>query len=279
MIVTHSAQGARTGRNLVAGLARCEADVREAQRLRWRVFAGEQGARLASSPDELDRDRFDPFCEHLIVRDLDAGEVVGTYRILAPSGARAAGGCYTEQEFDLHRIEHLRAGLVEVGRSCIHPGYRGGAVISLLWSALARWMLQQRHEFLLGCASVPMHDGGLTATAVWRHAARDALAPREYRVFPRVPVPMREPPAGFVPQVPPLVKGYLRMGAWVCGEPSWDPDFNVADLPVLLPLARVEARYARHFFGGSDAPGNGAPRTREAGTTQSVEAEAAAWPA
>lgn len=248
MIVTHSVPAVQPGGQLVAGIARSDADVRAAQRLRWRVFSEEQGARLDDAGGRIDRDRFDPHCEHLIVRDTGSGEVVGTYRILPPSGARAAGGCYTGQEFDLRRIAHLSDSLVEVGRSCIHPDYRGGAVIALLWSALGQWMLARRHEYLIGCASVPLHDGGLTATAVWMQAARCALAPLEYRVFPRCALPLRELPAGFSPRVPPLVKGYLRMGAWVCGEPAWDPDFNVADLPVLLPLARVEARYARHFF-------------------------------
>jgi putative hemolysin len=264
MIVTHSGGGVRAGRNLVAGLARSESDVREAQRLRWRVFAGEQGARLGPCAEELDVDRFDRYCEHLIVRDLDCGEVVGTYRILPPSGARAAGGYYSEQEFDLRRIDHLRPGLVEVGRSCIHPDYRGGAVISLLWSGLADWMLKQRHEHLMGCASVPMNDGGLAATAVWLQAARSSLAPLEYRVFPHCPMPLRDLPAGFAPAIPPLVKGYLRLGAWVCGEPAWDPDFNVADLPVLLPLARVEARYARHFFNAHPRSPAAAERREEA---------------
>lgn len=276
MIVTHSVPAVPTAPRLVAGLARCDADVRAAQRLRWRVFAGEQGARLGAAPGELDSDRFDAHCEHLVVRDTGSGEVVGTYRILAPSGARAAGGYYTEQEFDLRRLAPLRDGLVEVGRSCVHPDYRGGAVIALLWSALGLWMRERRHAYLVGCASVPLHDGGLTASAVWKQAARSALAPLAYRVVPRRPLPLREVPAGFSPQVPPLVKGYLRMGAWICGEPAWDPDFNVADLPVLLPLARVESRYARHFFAGRPAPRGASPgrasRLREA---RAAEAEPA----
>ncbi len=228
--------------------ARNKSEVAEAQRLRYAVFAEEMGARLESSGENTDSDRFDVHCEHLLVRDVETAEVVGTYRILSPRAARAAGGYYSEQEFDLARLAHLRDNMVEVGRSCIHPHYRSGGVILLLWAGLARYMLENRHEHLMGCASVSMADGGHAAASIFQGLSAAQLSPIEYRVFPRLRLPLESLNCTLAADLPPLVKGYLNIGAWICGEPSWDPDFNCADLPVLLPLSRMDPRYARHFL-------------------------------
>jgi len=233
---------------LGVGFARSHAEMEEAQRLRYQIFAEEMGARLDGTR-RVDADRFDEFCRHLIVRDLDSGEVVGTYRILAPDAARAAGGYYSEQEFDLGRLAPLRESLVEVGRSCIHADYRSGGVIMLLWSGVFRFMREHRHEHLMGCASISMADGGHAAASIWARIGQRHLAPGEYRVFPRLRLPVESLDAGVGAVLPPLVKGYLNLGAWICGEPAWDPDFNTADLPALLSLARMTPRYARHFLG------------------------------
>jgi len=236
-------------------LARNAGEVEEAQRLRYAVFAEELGARLPqtqlSAARRIDRDAFDPYCEHLIARDLDSGEVVGTYRILTPDAARAAGSYYSEQEFDLARLAHLRARMVEVGRSCVHPDYRSGGAILMLWSALIRFMGQRGHEYLFGCASMGMADGGHAAAATWRRVQARHLAAPEYRVFPhcRLPVEALEVSCDESPRpaMPPLVKGYLNIGAQICGEPAWDPDFNTADLPVLLSVSNMTQRYRRHL--------------------------------
>src|SRR5690606_21754078 len=145
---------ARKARNLHVGLATCETEILEAQKLRYRVFADEMGARLATRTPGVDRDIYDPFCEHLIVRDEAAGRIVGTYRILSPAAARKVGGYYSENEFDLTRLQHLRGRMVEIGRSCIDADYRSGAVIALLWSGLARYMQENGYDHLIGCASV-----------------------------------------------------------------------------------------------------------------------------
>jgi putative hemolysin len=239
--------GKRARPRLALAFARNENEVAEAQRLRYAVFAGEMGARLDAGADGRDEDRFDAFCEHLLVRDVETGEAVGTYRILSPRAAREAGGYYSEQEFDLARVAHLREGMVEVGRSCIHPDYRSGGAILMLWSALIRYALENQYEYLFGCASMSMADGGHSAAAVFRRLGPQCMSPVEYRVFPRCRLPLERFDGDRVAVLPPLVKGYLNIGAWVCGEPAWDPDFNTADLPVMLPLARMDARYARHF--------------------------------
>lgn len=246
----------RPGRpELSVNLARNESDIRAAQKLRYRVFCDELGARLPTRTPGVDQDIYDPFCEHLIVRDETSGEVVGTYRILAPENARRLGGYYAENEFDLTRLQHLRPRMVEIGRSCVHADYRSGATIALLWSGLAQYMRECGHEYLFGCASMSMADGGHAATYHYSQLA-DHLSPLEYRVFARCPLPMAalqgEISPDHLPQLPPLIKGYLRAGAYICGDPAWDPDFNTADLPILLPMARLEARYARHFMEKKD---------------------------
>lgn len=237
-------------RKLGIALARNAREVEEAQRLRYRVFAEEMGARLDAARC-IDRDAFDAYCEHLLVRDLDSAEVVGTYRVLGPDAAHAAGSYYSEQEFDIRRIAHLRDGLVEIGRSCVHPDYRNGAVILLLWSALVRYMVQRRHTHLFGCASLSMADGGHDAALLWRRIEAGHLAPSEYRVFPHCRLPLEKLEAGQAgsraPVMPPLIRGYLNAGARVCGEPAWDPDFNTADIPVLLSINDMSTRHQKHF--------------------------------
>jgi putative hemolysin len=240
---------------LTVGLARTPHEIDEAKRLRYRVFAGELGARLPTRTPGLDHDLYDPYCDHLIVRDEASGEVVGTYRILSPQNAKRVGGYYSENEFDLTRLQHLRPRLVEIGRSCVHADYRSGATIALLWAGLARYMQAGGHDYLIGCASISMADGGHHAASLYNRLGAQ-MSPLEYRVFPRCPLPVAalagDLPEAQQPPVPPLIKGYLRAGAWICGAPAWDPDFNTADLPVLLPMSRLDDRYARHFMGKKD---------------------------
>lgn len=233
---------------LHVALAASESEVVEAQQLRHRVFAEELGARLASSTPGLDVDAFDPYCDHLIVRDRDTQEVVGTYRLLPPAAARAAGRLYSESEFDLDRLAGLRGSLVEVGRSCVHPDHRGGAVIALLWSGLCDYLVTHGCRYIAGCASVSMADGGRNAAAIYAQIARTHGAPPEWRVFPRLPLPLAAIAPSLDAKLPPLVKGYVRAGALVCGEPAWDPDFNTVDFFMMLPLDRFDRRYASRFL-------------------------------
>jgi putative hemolysin len=235
-------------RRLAVHMARSEAEILDAQRLRYRVFAEEMGARLPSASEGVDRDLFDPWCEHLLVTEEDTGEVVGTYRILTGETAKRIGGFYSEQEFDLTRLNHLRDRAIEIGRSCVHPEHRSGAVIALLWSGLAEYMLRTRYEYILGCASMSMVDGGHSAAAAFIKLRESHLSPVEYRVFPRCPLPLHELDQNAAPAIEPLIKAYLRVGAYVCGEPAWDPDFNTADLLMLLPASRADARYAKYFI-------------------------------
>ena len=252
---TESGATARNNRYTVS-VARNAREVEEAQRLRYQVFFEEMGASAGNNTRELDIDEYDGDCEHLIVRDQETLHVVGCYRIMRPEIAKRRGSFYSDSEFDLARLHHLRGNIAEVGRACIHPDFRSGSVIMLLWSGLARVMFESGYEYAIGCASVSLTDGHANAVAVYRESAAKCLAPAEYRVFPKHPYPLRELHAFeslTPPRVPALLKGYMRLGAWIGGEPAWDPDFNTADLFILLPIARISGAYSRHFFGSERA--------------------------
>jgi len=221
-------------------------EIRAAQRLRHIVFADEMGARLHSPHPGLDVDEFDAHCDHLVVRDDATGATVGTYRLLPPGRAPRY---HSETEFDLSALEPLRGLIVEAGRSCVHPDYRGGAVINLMWTGIARYLHLRGHRWLAGCASVPVTDGGTAARGVWELARTKDLSPPRLRVRPHRPYPVSGESTMDRANVPPLLRGYLRLGAWICGEPAYDADFGVADFFVLLSVDRVNPRYLDHFLG------------------------------
>ncbi len=232
---------------LRVALAHDEAEVAEAQRLRYKVFAEEMGANLPSN-NGLDIDHYDAFCQHLIVRDEHSGRVVGTYRLLTPAGAQAAGGWYSAAEFDLSRLTHILPNTVELGRACVHQDYRSGGTITLLWAGLARFMQAYQLDYMMGCGSVSMADGGHFAASLYRQLSEKALSPADYRVFPLCPLPIAALQQDLAVSCPALIKGYIRVGAYICGEPAWDADFNTADMLILLPMSRLNPRYAQHFL-------------------------------
>lgn len=241
---------------LAVAWARHEDEVLEAQRLRYQVFAEEMGARLAcpkGSPAGHDIDVFDPYCEHLLVRaasaDGEPGPVIGTYRVLTPAAARRVGGLYSETEFDLTRLRPLRARMVELGRSCVHPDHRSGGAILALWGALAEFMVRNNLDTMVGCASVSMRDGGHVAASLWEQLRQTHLAPIEWQVQPRLALPVEDLDRDLAVEPPALIKGYLRCGARILGAPAWDPDFNTADLPMLMRIQDLPARYRKHFLG------------------------------
>lgn len=248
MLERHASSGLQQeSGQLYFSFARSPSEVAEAQRLRYKVFAEEMGANIPGK-DGHDRDGFDAFCDHLLVRDSLTSEVVGTYRILSPIMANEAGGYYSAGEFDISRLSHLFDRTVEVGRACVHQNYRHGGTITMLWAGLAKYMQMNRYEYMIGCGSIGMADGGHMAASLYNRLRHDYLSPPEYRVFPRCPLPLDALISDMDVSLPPLIKGYLRLGAYICGEPAWDPDFNTADMLVMLPLSRLNRRYAAHFF-------------------------------
>ncbi len=243
--------------NIEAGIlvswARHLDEVREAQKLRYDIFAREMGANLSSPVPGHDIDLFDDYCEHLIVRDVATQQVIGTYRVLTPVQARRVGSTYSDTEFDLTRLRNLRSRMVELGRSCVHPDHRHGGVIMALWSALGGFMVRNGLDTMIGCASIPMLHNGLisgdVAASIWNQLRQTHLAPIEYQVLPRLPLPVEQLDGSLVVEPPALIKGYLRLGTKVLGAPAWDPDFNSADLPMLMRLGDLPSRYRKHFLG------------------------------
>lgn len=241
--------------------AASEDDVRAAQRLRYEVFADEMGARLPPDAQQhrLDRDRFDAYCDHLLVRAVGGdchGMLLGTYRVLSPSAAIRAGGFYTDTEFDLSALKAVRGSAVELGRSCVHPDWRSGGVIMALWAALGQYMVRHRLDTMIGCASISLKQGPALATDVWHNLRHRHLADARWRVQPRCPLPIADvmdsaPQGGarFPADTPPLIKGYLRCGAVMLGPPALDTTFNTADLPIMLRLDELAPRYRKHFLG------------------------------
>ncbi|MFF4288722.1 GNAT family N-acetyltransferase [Streptomyces sp. NPDC001633] len=246
--VAAPAAGAPTDTGYTAQIADTPEQIRAAQRLRHLVFAEEMGATLHTPLAGHDIDDVDEVADHLVVTHTASGATVGTYRLLPPGRSPRL---YSDGEFDLGALAALRPSLIEAGRSCVHPDHRDGAVMTQMWAALARYTLLSGHRYLAGCASVPLADGG-TAAAHARELGRTRYAaPPELQVTPHrpwhsaVPVPGRPSLA----QLPPLLRGYLRIGAFICGAPAHDPEFDVADFFVVLDMERLGDRYRRYFLG------------------------------
>ena len=236
-----------SSRKLTSGVATDPAQVLAAQRLRHQVFTSEYGADLATESD-IDQDRFDPWCEHFVVIDQD-GEVVATTRLLHGEVAARIGGFYSEDEFDLERLKGNPGLFAELGRTCIRSDNRSGAALSMLWSAVAQYLVEEGIDYLLGCASISMLDGGYKAWRITQQVQQEHLAADNFRVTPKRTLPH---PASHRLQtdrvaIPPLIRTYMKLGAEVCGEPCWDPAFRCADLLVLLDVDKLAARYARRY--------------------------------
>lgn len=237
----------RTMRRLQAERLTTGHTLREAQALRYQVFSNEYGAQLQGADSELDRDDYDSHCSHIGVRDLDSGELVATTRLLDSLAARRLGTFYSENEFSLQGLAELDAPILEIGRTCVHPAYRNGATIAVLWSELAEAMNQGGYRYLMGCASIPMRDGGIQAQAIMQRLRERYLCTELLHASPKNPLPALELPENVTAQVPALLKAYMRLGAKICGEPCWDPHFQTADVFILLKRDELCPRYAKHF--------------------------------
>lgn len=222
--------------------------IRQAQVLRYRVFAGEMGAKLKSSSVGLDRDEVDDYCEHLVVFDNITNKIVGYTRLLNQYQAQRLGRFYSESEFDLDQVLTLPGRFLEIGRTCVDPDYRGSAVLTTLWTGLVQYALEGGFNYLLGCASITPGPSGFAVDAVYRSIDARNKAPASIQVRPNVPVPAHLRCERDESGIPPLLKAYLRFGALVCGEPCWDEDFNCMDLFILLPLDQLQERYSKHYM-------------------------------
>lgn len=242
------------------------AEIEEAQRLRFQVFNVELNKGLQSSHARgLDVDEFDPFCDHLIVRDLKSGDVVGTYRLMRGAQARQHVGFYSENEFDLSRIKSLDGELLELGRSCARKDFRDRALIPLMWEAIAEQVRKHQVRYLFGCGSLYTTDAD-EVSAMFGLLKDRYYAPDALRVFP-VPkcrfaglseFPARADAAALFQKLPSLIKGYLRIGAVICGPPALDAEFGTADFFLLLDFGSLKGEYLKRL-GLADVKGNDAP--------------------
>lgn len=229
------------------GFAKTGHEILETQRLRYKIFSGELGATMRHAKGAVDRDRYDDYCRHLVVRELDSGRVIACTRILTDDQAQAAGGFYSANEFDLRMLDSLPGRAMEVGRTCVDANYRNGAVIATLWSGLAGFFRQYQFDYLFGCASIGLEDGGAAAHALLEQIKAKYMAPSWQRVRPLVPLPVADIRTTEKVKMPALLKAYFSLGAKACGEPHWDRDFNCADVFVLVNVSDLDTRYARHF--------------------------------
>ncbi|MGP3698437.1 L-ornithine N(alpha)-acyltransferase [Rhodobacter sp. NSM] len=238
-------------------LASSERDLRAAQRLRYTVFVEELGGDGAMIDHEtrLECDEFDGLCDHLLLidrrRDASALEdVVGVYRLLPGDRAARAGRFYCDSEYDLGPLRESGRRLLELGRSCVHPDFRGGSAVFLLWSGLADYVLAQETELLFGVAS--FHGTNVTALAEpLSHLHASHLAPEDLRVRVRpecgqrmdLIAPERIDRRAAMLSMPPLIKAYLRLGGFV-GEGAWvDRAFNTTDVCLVMDTARMSAKH------------------------------------
>jgi putative hemolysin len=222
--------------------------IKEAQALRFRVFAKEMGAKLKTESEGLDYDEVDSYCDHLIVYDNVNKKIVGYTRLLNQDQAERLGRFYSQSEFHLDQVLTLPGRFLEIGRTCVDPDYRGSAVLTTLWSALVQYALEGQFNYLIGCASITPGPNGFAINEVYRNIDIKNIAPSSLHVSPSIKVPNELRCERDESGIPPLLKAYFRFGAVVCGEPCWDEDFNCMDLFMLLPLDQLQARYSKHYM-------------------------------
>ena len=251
----------RSDEHLEIRLARDDVDLRAAQRLRYRVFVQEMGAggELVDHGGELETDRFDAHCQHLILVDKrrDSGSldhVVGVYRMLDRAAAARTGGFYSQAEYDLSPLTDGNRTLLELGRSCVHPDYRNGMALFMLWHGLGAHVAQNGTEVLFGVASFAGRDAGEFATPLG-YLHHHHLAPPDLRVRslarsgPILPAEQIDR-ASAMAAMPALIKAYLRIGGFVGDGAFVDRGFNTTDVCLILDTARMGARQ-RRLYGGA----------------------------
>ena len=232
-----------------------ESEIVATQKLRYRIFAGEMGAAIDGGHEGLDIDQYDAHCKHLMVCDNSTGEVIACTRILTQEAAEAAGGFYSASEFDLEMIESLPGRVMEIGRTCVAAEHRSGAVIATLWQGIAQYITRSGYDYLFGCASIGLEDGGAAAHHILSTIRAKSMSPISQRVRPYYGLPVADKKLDGTVKMPPLLKAYVSLGAKACGEAYWDRDFNCADVFMLLNVSDLNPRYARHFLGRSGSAG------------------------
>lgn len=234
----------------VISVAESRTDVQLAQQLRFEVFNMELAEGLVSSfVTGRDEDPFDDVCDHLLVREVATGQVVGTYRYQTGLNALAKLGYYSELEFDLTPFEPHRCEVLELGRACVHEDHRNLRVLATLWRGIADIAARYRLRYLIGCSSLNSTHGG-EGLALYHRLAERHLAPPPFLTQPKphavCPATTPMPPA---PRVPKLLAAYLSLGAWIAGPPAIDREFGTIDFLTVLDLHQLNPEAARLYLG------------------------------
>ncbi|PJZ85580.1 GNAT family N-acetyltransferase [Leptospira harrisiae] len=249
-------------RKLEVRLAENDNEIENTLALRYDVFNLEMGEGIPESRQtQKDRDKYDAYCDHLIVKDQICGSIVGTYRILKRSVAKNHIGFYSENEFNLSNLYQLKEEIAEVGRSCVHKDYRDGSVISLLWSGFGEYMQNHNIRYLMGCGSVHSTDPMIASQAYAYLREKGALAQSDLMVYPYPDFEMPGFDANYQisnmdsirKNLPPLIKGYVRLGAKICGFPALDKGFGTTDFFVLFDKNIIDHRYGKHYLRADEA--------------------------
>lgn len=247
--------------NLEVKLASNLTEIDAAMRLRFEVFNLELQEGLVSSYKRgYDTDAYDAYCDHLIVKDLAGGKVVGTYRLLRGAEARRHIGFYSENEFDLSNLKRQRGEMLELGRSCIAATHRSFATLNLLWGAIVKYALEHNVARLFGCASLHISEAS-EVQQVYSYLRANHFAPEKYRVHPVESCRMMISEEACenvdsrtaLRKLSPILKGYLRAGAMICGAPAYDVEFGTADVLVVLEMEKMAKRYRQHYMAGAEA--------------------------
>lgn len=241
-------------------LASAQDELDAAQSLRWRVFYEEMGAvpDAETTRNQRDQDEFDAVADHLLVLDHDRGEgakaVVGTYRLIRRAAAAELGRFYSESEYDLSRLLAFPGHIMELGRSCVDAEYRSSGTLQLLWQGIAAYVFLHDVQIMFGCASLPGTDVDALADQLTfladRHMAPEAMRPR---ALPHRYVEMRRKDPALVDgkatlnALPPLIKGYLRLGGFVGDGAVTDAQFNCTDVAIVVKTDQVTRKYSRHY--------------------------------
>jgi putative hemolysin len=253
------AEAAASGSSLIVRLARSPDEIEAAQALRYRVFYDEMGARPTPEMARVRRDfdAFDPVCDHLLVIDGAVGDgaagVVGTYRLQQREDPRFSR-FYSASEYDLSKIAAFEGRVLELGRSCVAAGHRTKAVMQLLWQGIAGYVLSRKIDLMFGCASFPGTDPQALAVPLSYlhhfHLAPEELRPRalpqlytNMNLLPRTAAGLKRA----VAELPPLMKGYLRLGGFVGDGAVVDRQFNTTDVCIIVKTDMVTDKYYRHY--------------------------------
>ncbi|AEI41485.1 GNAT family N-acetyltransferase [Paenibacillus mucilaginosus] len=254
MILTEGG-AAREPAALTVRLAQGEHEIEQALRLRYSVFVEEERNLQMRSEAGLETDAYDAYCDHLIVVDEETQRVVGTYRLLPGPRAGSAIGFYSESEFNLDSFTVDRMHTLELGRSCIHPEYRGGRTIGLLWEGIADYITKHDLHYLIGCASMHLRTIEETNLIYTMLKRKDILTDRfgvrpleTHRIAGLKTVETDLEEKEVFRMLPPLMKGYQWLGAEIGGDPAYDSIFGTVDFFIVLQKDRVARRYRKHFL-------------------------------